>query len=338
MAVTRPPSLLRTTAIRFETTSSSNGAPPPPNQNPLALPILSVRKSSWIVRTEARFLVAKICRPPPEFTRFTVIVTAFGNTGNLPLAIVGSICHSAENPLGPECHRTGVAYVSFAQWVAVLLVYTLVYHMMEPPLEYYEVVEENGGNPEIEEQLQVTNLSKPLIVEAEWPGMEEKETENCKPPFIARIFTSSLKRSASVEPDTGVSGHFLNPGSPSGFDISDSSLPGLPPSSHVFKSVPRPGVIAFLVQQIEPAPSSSTTLSLPGSGSETSEILDQLLAPILFSSLPSSVQPAFFSGHFLLSSYKRGTVAKVLVSKHGSRLGVRISGELRKTDSRGLVA
>ncbi|KAK2965420.1 hypothetical protein RJ640_006939 [Escallonia rubra] len=94
-----------------------------------------------------------------------------------------------------------------------------------------------------------------------------------------------LKRSASVGPGTGVSGHFLNPGSPSGSDISDSGLPGLPPSSHVFRPVPRPGVIAPLVQQIEPAPSSSTTadpltsltLSLPGSGSETSEISDQLL-------------------------------------------------------------
>ncbi|KAK3012451.1 hypothetical protein RJ639_010374 [Escallonia herrerae] len=159
------------------------------------------------------FLVAKICRPPPEFTRFTVIVTAFGNTGNLPLAIVGSVCHSTENPFGPECHRTGVAYVSFAQWVAVLLVYTLVYHMMEPPLEYYEVVEENGGNPEIEEQLQVTNLSKPLIVEAEWPGMEEKETENCKTPFIARIFTSvsDISQTSIPDPDSLEEGVLRSP-------------------------------------------------------------------------------------------------------------------------------
>ncbi|CBI33575.3 unnamed protein product, partial [Vitis vinifera] len=98
------------------------------------------------------YLVAIICRPPPEFFRFTIIMTAFGNTGNLPLAIVGSVCHSAKNPFGPDCHTSGVSYVSFAQWVAVILVYTLVYHMMEPPLEYYEIVEE--GN-EIEEKLSI---------------------------------------------------------------------------------------------------------------------------------------------------------------------------------------
>ncbi|XP_052195256.1 protein PIN-LIKES 2-like [Diospyros lotus] len=148
------------------------------------------------------YLVAKICRPPPEFVRFTVIVTAFGNTGNLPLAIVGSVCHSADNPFGPQCHRTGTAYVSFAQWVAVLLVYTLVYHMMEPPLEYYEVVEEERvENPEIEEQVAVNDISRPLLVEAEWPGMEEKETEHCKTPFIARIFTSLSNVSQGSAPD-----------------------------------------------------------------------------------------------------------------------------------------
>ncbi|KAA8547753.1 hypothetical protein F0562_004182 [Nyssa sinensis] len=146
------------------------------------------------------YLVASICRPPPEFFRFTIIVTAFGNTGNLPLAIVGSVCHSTDNPFGPDCHRTGVAYVSFAQWVAVLLVYTLVYHMMEPPLEYYEVVEEGI---EIEEQLPANDISRPLLVEAEWPGMEDKETEHCKTPFIARVFTSvsSLSQTSIPDPD-----------------------------------------------------------------------------------------------------------------------------------------
>ncbi|KAH7833366.1 hypothetical protein Vadar_005557 [Vaccinium darrowii] len=76
-------------------------------------------------------------------------MTAFGNTRNLPLAVVGSICHTKDNPFGPDCHRKSVAYVSFAQWVAVILLYTLVYHMMEPPLECYEIVEEEL---EIEEQ------------------------------------------------------------------------------------------------------------------------------------------------------------------------------------------
>ncbi|GFY86717.1 auxin efflux carrier family protein [Actinidia rufa] len=130
-------------------------------------------------------------------------MTGFGNTGNLPLAIVGSVCHS-DNLYGPDCYTTGVAYVSLAQWVSALLVYTLVYHMMEPPLEYYEVVEEGIENHEIEEQLPINDLSRPLLVEAEWPGIEEKETEHCKTPFIARIFTgvSGISESSIPDPDS----------------------------------------------------------------------------------------------------------------------------------------
>ncbi|KAL6010929.1 Protein PIN-LIKES 2 [Asimina triloba] len=132
-------------------------------------------------------LVALVCRPPPQFFRFTIIMTGFGNTGNLPIALVGSVCHTHGNPFGLNCHTSGVAYVSFAQWVAVILVYTFVYHMMEPPLEYYEVIPAEGI--EIEET-PANNLSRPLLVEAEWPGMEDKETEHSKTPFIARVFRS----------------------------------------------------------------------------------------------------------------------------------------------------
>ncbi|KAJ6718855.1 PROTEIN PIN-LIKES 2 [Salix purpurea] len=141
--------------------------------------------------------VVLICRPPPEFKRLTIIMTAFGNTGNLPLAIVGSVCHTKDSPFGPHCHSKGVAYVSFAQWVAVILVYTLVYHMMEPPMQYYEIVEEGS---EIEEQ-PGSNVSRPLLVEAEWPGIEEKETEHSKTPFIARIFNSISSLSQTTFPD-----------------------------------------------------------------------------------------------------------------------------------------
>lgn len=148
------------------------------------------------------YVVVLLCRPPPQFTRFTIIMTAFGNTGNIPLAIVGSVCHTADNPFGDDCHRKGVSYVSLAQWVAVILVYTLVYHMMEPPLEYYEVVEEGEGGGQIEiEPLPVTGVSRSLLEEAEWPGMEDKETEHSKVPFIARIFNMSSGLSKSVFPD-----------------------------------------------------------------------------------------------------------------------------------------
>lgn len=138
-------------------------------------------------------LVVVICRPPPEFNRFTVVMTALGNTGNLPIAIVGSVCHTAGNPFGKPCHSKGVSYVSFSQWVAVILVYTVVYHMMEPPMEYYEIVEEGDEDRivEVQEQSSVNNLSKPLLVEAEWPGMEDKATEHCKTPLIASIFNNS---------------------------------------------------------------------------------------------------------------------------------------------------
>ncbi|CAN4083149.1 unnamed protein product [Withania somnifera] len=157
------------------------------------------------------YLVAKICKPPPEYFRFTIIATAFGNTGNLPLAIVGSVCHSDDNPFGPDCYTTGVAYVSFAQWVAGLLVYTLVYHMMGPPMEYFDVVDDGG---EIQEPLPSNDLSRPLLVAAEWPGMEDRETEHCKTPFIARVFTSFSTLSDSSIPDPDSLEESLSPRSP----------------------------------------------------------------------------------------------------------------------------
>ncbi|MED6113556.1 Protein PIN-LIKES 2 [Stylosanthes scabra] len=143
------------------------------------------------------FLVVIICRPPPELIRFTIIMTGFGNTGNLQLAVVGSVCHSKDNPFGSHCNSRGVSYVSFAQWVAVILVYTLVYHMMEPPMEYYEIVEE--GNEIVEQRL--NDISRPLLVEAEWPGIEDTETEHSKTPFIARVFKSISGISSSTVPD-----------------------------------------------------------------------------------------------------------------------------------------
>lgn len=161
-------------------------------------------------------LVAAICRPPPEFFRFTVIVTGFGNTGNLILAIVGSICHDSSNSFGPDCHSNGTAFVSLAQWVSVLLVYTLVYHMMEPPMEYYEVVEEEDGEIEIvRESLLPNDLSRPLLHEAEWPGMEDKETEHCKTPFIARVFADFSQTSIpDTDPDSLEDGGHERPRSP----------------------------------------------------------------------------------------------------------------------------
>ncbi|CAN1122894.1 Protein PIN-LIKES 2 [Linum perenne] len=135
-------------------------------------------------------IVAVVCRPPPQLFRFTVIATGFGNTGNIAYAVVRTICRrSSGNPFGPNCDANGVAYVSIAQWVSVILIYSLVYHMMEPPLAYYEVIDR--GEDE-EEELAAADLSRPLLVEAEWPGIESQlETEHSKTPFIARLFNLS---------------------------------------------------------------------------------------------------------------------------------------------------
>ncbi|KAJ6926507.1 protein PIN-LIKES 2-like [Populus alba x Populus x berolinensis] len=128
-------------------------------------------------------LVAFICRPPREFVRFTIIMTAFGNTGNIPLAVVASVCHSSDAPFGPDCYGNGIAYVSFSQWVSVIL-------------EQYDIVDE-----EIEIELVPADLSKPLLVEAELPGIEEKETGHSKTPFIPRLFNSVSGISQTNFPD-----------------------------------------------------------------------------------------------------------------------------------------
>jgi predicted permease len=128
-------------------------------------------------------------------------MTGFGNTGNLLIAVVGSVCHTQNNPFGKQCNSRGVAYVSLSQWISVILVYTFVYHMMEPPFEYYEVVENEGEISEEQEETILNDISRPLLVEAEWPGIEDKETQHSKTPFIARIFKSISGISPSAIPD-----------------------------------------------------------------------------------------------------------------------------------------
>lgn len=83
-----------------------------------------------------------------------------------------------------------------------------------------------------------------------------------------------LKRSASVGAGTGVgtgpavSGLFLNPSSPSGSDLSDSSLPGMSPSQ-VYRPLARTASLVPPTQQVETSsntdPPTSLSLSLPGS-------------------------------------------------------------------------
>lgn len=90
----------------------------------------------------------------------------------------------------------------------------------------------------------------------------------------------SLKRSVSAGSAVAVSGRYLNPGSPSGSDVSDSSVPAIS-SSHVYRPVARTG--AVVAPQIEVATSSPPrpqplakdpptllSLSLPGVENEAS--------------------------------------------------------------------
>ncbi|XP_002977054.2 protein PIN-LIKES 2 [Selaginella moellendorffii] len=152
--------------------------------------------ASYLIGCVVGYLVAILCRPPPRLFRFTVAMTGIGNTGNLPLSIVGSVCHGW-NPFGKQCKQSGVAYVSFAQWVAVIVLYVFVYHMLEPPRDYYcyidelgrgeEIIDQEGGVQEEEEQ-EIQAAQMPDFVEAEWPGVKDAGTEETRTPFLDRIF------------------------------------------------------------------------------------------------------------------------------------------------------
>lgn len=55
---------------------------------------------SYFVGCVAGVVVALVCKPPTRFFRFTVVMTGIGNAGNLPLAIIGSMCHGQTHPSG----------------------------------------------------------------------------------------------------------------------------------------------------------------------------------------------------------------------------------------------
>ncbi|GKV10286.1 hypothetical protein SLEP1_g21677 [Rubroshorea leprosula] len=87
-----------------------------------------------------------------------------------------------------------------------------------------------------------------------------------------------LKRSASVGTGTSVSALYFNPGSPSGSDLSDSSLPGVA-ASPVYRPLARTASLVPPNHHIETASSTTadppTSLSLSLPGSDSSEVLDR---------------------------------------------------------------
>ncbi|XP_022768710.1 transcription factor MYB44-like [Durio zibethinus] len=84
-----------------------------------------------------------------------------------------------------------------------------------------------------------------------------------------------LKRSASLGTGNNVSALYLNPSSPSGSDLSDSSLPAASP---VYRPLARTGSLAPSSQHVETASSTTdppTILSLSLPGSDLCEISDR---------------------------------------------------------------
>ncbi|KAI5655249.1 hypothetical protein M9H77_32436 [Catharanthus roseus] len=104
-----------------------------------------------------------------------------------------------------------------------------------------------------------------------WNSTLKRRCSSMSDDFNFEIPQQPLKRSNSVGPGTNVSGLYFNPSSPSGSELSESSLSGFG-STHVFRPLARAGGISPPAQHIEtppsvPDPPTFLTLSLPGSES-----------------------------------------------------------------------
>lgn len=95
--------------------------------------------------------------------------------------------------IGIRCNQAGVAYVAFSQWIAVIVIYTFVYHMLEPPEEYYELVSEDAEGGSVKGSSAALNAtldveSMPSVTSAEWPDVKDATTDEMRTPFLARVF------------------------------------------------------------------------------------------------------------------------------------------------------
>lgn len=68
-------------------------------------------------------------------------------------------------------------------------------------MEYYEIVSEEREKEIVEEKEPNSNISMPLLHEAEWPGVVDKATAHSKTPFIARVFMSISWSSQNTFPE-----------------------------------------------------------------------------------------------------------------------------------------
>ncbi|KAI3799004.1 hypothetical protein L1987_34292 [Smallanthus sonchifolius] len=142
-----------------------------------------------------------------------------------------------------------------------------------------------------------------------------------------------LKRSVSAGSAVPVAGILLNPGSPTGSDTSDSSVPA-PSSSHVYRPVARPyAVVPSVVEvTIPPAndPPTSLSLSLPGVGSREAPTAIptpvQLMPPI--SAMPlQQVPPNSDQEADLLSGIPATAISSAMQQLQVSKAGKPFSAE-----------
>ncbi|WCJ31275.1 myb domain protein 73 [Euphorbia peplus] len=104
------------------------------------------------------------------------------------------------------------------------------------------------------------------------------------------VNSQPLKRSVSAGSGVAVStGLYMNPGSPSGSDVSDSSVPVLS-SSYVYRPVARSGAVIPPLETTSSSdnnnnnnnnndPPTSLSLSLPGAGADSSEVPNKAAEP-----------------------------------------------------------
>jgi hypothetical protein len=110
-----------------------------------------------------------------------------------------------------RCNSRGVAYVAFSQWVSVIIMYTFVYHMLEPPEEFYELVSDNsvdaegGGGPEGGDDIGGVTLM-PSVTSVEWPDVKDAQNEESRTPLLARMFRYP---SLTSQPISGFCLHIL---------------------------------------------------------------------------------------------------------------------------------
>ncbi|KAK9835690.1 hypothetical protein WJX74_005946 [Apatococcus lobatus] len=88
----------------------------------------------------------------PTYLRLHIsCAIAFGNVGNLPLVMVGTLCRDPRLPfsqsIGAQCEAVGTAYIVFAFWIASIVQSCLVYNLFR--MAPSQPAEANKGVPNL---------------------------------------------------------------------------------------------------------------------------------------------------------------------------------------------